>query len=312
MDTALEKPASKELTNLTSEQQQRLERDRSGASSKFPRIPEIKLANKDETRAPEGEYFIESDKGDDQEPDIRCIGKKPEITILYKTVTYSYFDGQQKKLVAFTTDIHGYGDSPVTVFVRQGDAFVIDFDGTYNGFKNYRVKWAKKDPSTGAINGNYLKRKHVLYVLFEGKPYKMFVTNTSGVGILSDGKAAYDKPQPRSLEDFTGMCWRDSKALYDFAVTMDSRLVKRLETGPTDPNVIYAEVEKPFYIMRFDSIRKLEQAEVEQNLIASMEAEKGIYIIDRMRIEAARGAESKITQEEAAEGFGTDHSVIDA
>lgn len=306
MDTALETPASKELTNLTPEQQRKLEADRSRGNGQFPQIPAIRLSNKDMTQAPEGNYFIETKKGKDEPADIRDIGKNPELVILYKTVTYSYFDEQNQELVAWTSDIHGYGDNPVTLFLKVNGKVTIDFEGTFNQFKAYRSKFDILHPVTKEKTGSNLTFKNVLYVLFEGKPYKMFVSNASAVGIQPDGRPSFDKPQSRSLQYFTDMCWNDQKALYDYAVTMDSRLVKKAETAPAEPDVIYAQVPKPFYIMRFESVRQLEGAELATAIDASIAAEKAIYTIDRIRKEQVMEDQHKTTKEEALDVFGDD------
>lgn len=317
MDTALETPASKELTNLTPEQQRRLEMDRRGGS-KYPTIPQIKLANKDETRAPEGEYFIETKKGEDA-VEVRCIGPNPEIIPLYKTVTYSYFDstrGEKGELVAWTSDIHGYKKNPVTLYLKDREGNVtIDFDGTYDEFKDHRVKFDKKDHDGKKI-GNNLKRKHILYVLFEGNPHKMIVSEASCAGVEPNGKPSFDTVQRHSLEYYLKMCWNDSKALYDFAITMGSKLVReKKDDMDNDPNVIYAKVKMPFYIMQFQAIRKVEEGEVANALVASMNTENAIHIIDESRKRDALAAEQQrqdeeerkkheLTPEDAAETFG--------
>lgn len=295
------------LTHLTPEQKKKLDLDRSRGGGQFPNIPVLRLANKDMTQAPEGEYFIETRKGKDEKPDIEVVGKNPEIVILYKTYTYSYYDDTGNSLIAWTTDIHGFGDSPVTLFLKVNGKVTIDFEGTFNQFKKYRTKFDILHPVTKERTGSNLTFKTVLYVLCNGKPCKMFVSNASSVGVQPDGKPSFDKPRDRSLQCFTDMCWNDQKALYDFAVTMDSRLVKKQEAGkPEESGVVYAQVPKPFYIMRFESVRRLEGAELGQAIDASMKAEQAIRTIDHMRKEQAMEESHKVTAEEAIDTFGED------
>lgn len=300
------------LSALSPEQQRRLEMDRRGGS-KYPSIPQIKLANKDETRAPEGEYFIEVKKGEDA-VEVRCIGANPEIIPLYKTVTYSHFDqtrGEKGELVAWTSDIHGYKKNPVTVYLKDRNGKVIvDFDGTYDGFKEYRTKFDKKDHEGERI-GNNLKRKHILYVLFEGSPYKMIVSEASCSGIEPSGKPSFDTAQRHSLEYYLKMCWEDSKALYDFAVTMGSKVVReKKDDADNDTNVIYAKVKMPFIIMQFQAIRKLEEDEVAKALIASMNTEDAIHVIDEMRKNTVLSDMHKVTLEQAEDAFGDDVTSV--
>lgn len=297
------------LSTLTPQQQAKLERDRSRASNQYPTIPQIRLANKDMTQAPEGEYFIEVRKKD-EESEIRDIGKNPEIVILYKTVTYSYYDDVNKELVAWTSDIHGYGDSPVTLFLKVKGKVTIDFDGTYNEFKKYRTKFDIIDPISGDKKGSNLTFKNVLYVLFEGKIHKMFVSNASAVGMQPDGKPSFDKCQKNSMQYFTDMCWNDQKALYDFAVTMGAKLVRKHDDGEAvEAGAINAKVPKPFYLMQFESVRPLQGEELSKAIDASIQTENAIRTIDAARKNSVTEEQHKVTVAEATEVFGEDNST---
>lgn len=300
------------LTNIPPELQAKLDRDRSRSQNQFPVIPQIKLANKDMTQAPEGEYFIETKKKDEPS-EIQKLGKNPELTILYKTATYSWYDETQNEMMAWTSDIHGYGDSPVTLYMKKNDKVVIDFDGTFNQFKDYRKKFDVLNPTTGLKQKSLLTFRNVLYVLFEGKPHKMFVSNASAVGVQPDGKPSFDKAQRHSMQYFTDMCWNEQKALYDFAVTMGSKLVrKKKEDGEDyDPNVIFATVTQPFYVLQFQSVRKLEGKELIDAIGASLNAEKAIYAIDAARKNQVQEEQHKVTPEEALEVFsGPDAELL--
>ena len=118
--------------------------------SKYPKIPQIRLSNTDMKQAPEGEYFIEIYKGKDEEPEIKILGPNPEIVILYKTSTYSYYT-KEHGLVAWTSDIHGFSAlDRVTLFVKRDGKVVIEKDAVYPEFKQYiQAKYTTVDPVTG-------------------------------------------------------------------------------------------------------------------------------------------------------------------
>lgn len=79
----------------------------------------------------------------------------------------------------------------------------IDFEGTFNQFKTYRSKFDKIHPVSKEKVGSNLTFKNVLYVLFEGKPHKMFVSNASAVGVQRDDKPSFDKCQKNSMQYYT-------------------------------------------------------------------------------------------------------------
>lgn len=312
METELSTTESKALSTLTPELQAKLDRDRSRGGNQYPAIPLIRLANKDQTQCAEGEYFIET-KVKDGEWEIQKLGKNPELVVLYQTRTYSYFDRESNQLVAWTSDIHGYGDNNVVLYLKTDGKVTIDFDGTFNEFKSYRTKFDVINPATGLKKESLLKFKNVLYVLFEGKVCKMYVTNASAVGVQPDGKPSFDKPQSRSMQYFTDAQWNTQQALYDVAVTMSSKLVKKMEASmPEDKDVIYAQVPNPYYIMQFESIRKLEGKELATAVEASMKAEAAIRTIDEMRKNTVLSDMHKVTPEQAEDAFADDlTSVLD-
>lgn len=275
------------------------DRERQGGGQ-FPVIPQIRLANKDMTQAPEGEYFIETKKGKDEDPEITPIGKNPEIVVLYKTNTYSYFT-KEDGLIAWTSDIHGFSAlDHVTLYCKKYDPatnetkVVIDFDGVWPDYrKHMEAKYTTQDPVTGKKT-KLLKFKTVLYVLYEGKPHKMFVSNASSAGVDDKGNPSFDKPQPRSLQAFTDECWFDKRTTYEFGCTLGSAFVQS---------------SKPFYIMQFGPFRELPENELAVAIQASHAAQNAIDAIDEARkrsVIAEYDRPVNITPEEAQAVFADD------
>lgn len=271
-------------TSLAPELQAVLAKDRKGGSS-YPQLPVIRLCNKDMKQTTEGHYFIETRKGKDEAPEIREIGPNPEVTILYRTSTYSYFDKSTETLRAWTTDIHGYTDlDRLAMFVNNDGKVSIAFDGAYPAFKEFKKKYDQVDPVTEKKKGSLLKFKTVLYVLFEGKPYKMFVSTASSTGIDKEGKADFKNPQPDSFSYFADKCWQEEHSTYEFKLELGSR---------------YVESSKPYYLMTFNILKTLEPKELEQAIMARVETEKAIFAIDDAR-------RRSVKVEEPVSSFGED------
>lgn len=261
------------LSVLTQEEKSLLERDRQKmGGSHVPSLPLIRLANKDMSQAPEGEYFIE-ERRPDENPIVTSIGKNPEVTILYKTNTYSLYSDELNATLAWTTDIHGFTQmDAVTLFRKRDGRVTIDFDGAWPDFKKHMQEHYVVYNSVKEKYEKQLTFKTVLYVLYKGKPHKIFVSNASSVGVDEHGKPSFDKPQQHCLQEFTTMCWNEKRALYEFSVTLGSRFV------PSS---------KPYYIMTFPSIRELGEEELSTAIRASHEAQQAITAIDSMRRQSA-------------------------
>jgi hypothetical protein len=242
------------------------ERDKMG--SRFPTIPQIRLANKDMKQAPEGEYFIERKRGKDEEPEITPIGPGPEITILYKTSTYSYFT-KEDGLIAWTSDIHGFTHmDDVVLFLKKDGQVVIDFEGNYPAFKTHmQAKYVTVDPVTDKTK-KLLKFKTVLYVCYQGQVYKMFVSNASSAGVDLDGNPSFDKPQDDSLQAITDSYWSAKRLSYEFKVRLGSR---------------YVESSKPYYIMTFSPAGELDAESLRLSWKLSKDTQKAIHLIDQAR-----------------------------
>ena len=89
--------------------------------------------------------------------------------------------------------------------------------------------------------------------------------------------------------------------LYEYAVTLSSQLIQST---------------KPYYIMKFESIRELPENELVIALRASQQAQQAIFAIDDMRKAQARGEEEERPPmpespliDEVQDVFGTDLSA---
>jgi hypothetical protein len=259
---------SQALSTLTPAELSELDADRKKmGGSKYPKIPQIRLANTDMKQAPEGEYFIEVYKGKDEEPEVRQLGANPEMVILYKTSSYSYYT-KEHGLVAWTSDIHGFSAlDRVTLFVKRDGKVVIEKDSVYPEFKKYiQEKYTIIDPVTGDSK-KLLKFKTILYVLFEGEPHKMFVSNASSAGVL-DGNPSFDAPQELSLQSYLDACWREKRAVYEHPVRLGSQ---------------YVESSKPYYIMTFEPLEPLDDTMLRTAIQAKKATEAAILMLDDAR-----------------------------
>ena len=260
---------SQALSNLSPDELAELKADREKmGGSKFPSIPQIRLSNKDMKQAPEGEYFIEVYKGKDQDSEVRQLGSNPEVVVLYKTSTYSYYT-KEHGLVAWTSDIHGFSPlDRVTLFVKRDGKVMVEKDCMYPDFKKYiQAKYTVVDPVTGDSK-KLLKFKTVLYVLFDGKPHKMFVSNASSAGVDEKGLPSFDSPQANSLQAFLDGCWHEKRTTYEFSVTLGSK---------------YVESSKPYHLMTFARGSELEGDMLKQAILAKKATEAAILTIDEAR-----------------------------
>ena len=97
------------------------------------------------------------------------------------------------------------------MFKKKGNDVVIDFDGSYPEFKLYKEKnWTQYNPAKERSE-NLLTFRTVLYVLYKGQPYKMFVSNASSAGVDADGRPSFDKPQEKSFQSYEKRCRYDGK-----------------------------------------------------------------------------------------------------
>lgn len=235
---------TKALTTLTPDQQAVLDQARKENDRSFtPRIDEIKLAQKDMAGVSAGEFYTQSWDAESKQKVFKNIGKNPQIVILRKAATYSYYSEALKRLVAWTSDINGYSEQDsVILFKNDGKSPFIEFRGSYPEFKAYSLKnYTTVNPVEDTIK-KLLSFKTVLYVLYENKVYRMFASNPSVTGIAEGEKTAdFKKPQLLSLTHFLDnlndlSSGEHSAACFEEICELDSK---------------YIESTIPFHIIQF-------------------------------------------------------------
>ena len=191
---------------------------------------------------PRGQYYIESYDSAKREKSYRCIGANPEIVILHRCYTYSWYkDGEG--LMAWTSDIQDLFDGKVTLYSKKNGQAFVEFQGPYKpDFKAHMEKnYTSVDPKTNKTE-KLLQFQNLLYVLFEGSVYRMFVTNASAAGIAQGEKAPdFKNPQPGSLLSFieTTRGEQMSGALCEWVCRLGQ--------------VFRDEMEQPFYVRTFEN-----------------------------------------------------------
>jgi hypothetical protein len=266
-----------------------------------PNIPSIKLKNSEKkveglTR---GNYFIEDYDGENKT--FRDIGPNPVVHILHRCYTYSYYDEDASQLVAWTSEIDGFTEYDPTVYLyskRDGKASV-EFCGNYPSVKQYML--ANYSVTKGEKQKSLMKFQNCLYVLFEGKPYRMFVSNAGAAGIAEGAKGPdFKHPQKESLQNFidTTRGIEMEAALLEFDCQLGSRFIE--------------DAEQPYYIMTFTNAGPNEKIPetmpVYRKFMMDL-AKNRQWELDRMGGNKVQTP----THEEAVEAFGEDMSaVIDA
>lgn len=193
------------MTAYTPEQQALLNRARNeNVQIVPPRIREIKIAGKDLENVQAGHYFIQDYDTEAKKKVLRDIGTNPQIIILKKAATYSYYSDKLERLIAWTSDINGYTEfDPVILFKNDGKNRFVEFKGNYKEFKTYAEKnYTILNPIEEKVD-KLLKFKTVLYVQYEGETYRMFVSNPGVAGIAEGATTAdFKKPQLLSLTHY--------------------------------------------------------------------------------------------------------------
>lgn len=186
-----------------------------------------------------GNYFIESYDG--EKKTYRDIGPDPEIIILHRVFTYSYYK-EGEGLKAWTNDIQGFSDTDfVQLYSKKSGMRDPEFSGTYKQFKIYAVQNYIAHNMDGSTE-KLLSFQNLLYVLFEGKIYRMFVSNASAAGIAPGERGGdFKHPQPLSLLHFIETTREQpGKAVCEYICKLGSYFKD--------------DVEQPFYIRTFENI----------------------------------------------------------
>lgn len=186
-----------------------------------------------------GNYFIESYDG--EKKTYRDIGPNPEIVILHRCYTYSYYK-EGEGLKAWTSDIQGFSDTDfVQLYSKKSGMRDPEFIGTYKQFKLY-VAQHYVVRSGEADEEKLLTFQNLLYVLFEERVHRMFVSNASTAGIAPGERGGdFKNPQPLSLLHFI-------ETTREKAGSAMCEYVCKLGSYFKD------DVEQPFYIRTFENI----------------------------------------------------------
>jgi len=186
-----------------------------------------------------GNYFIESYDG--EKKTYRDIGPNPEIVILHRVYTYSYYK-EGEGLKAWTNDIQGFSENDyVQLYSKKTGMKDPEFSGTYKQFKMY----AAQNYTAHGVDGTaekLLSFQNLLYVLFEGTVYRMFVSNASTAGIAPGERGGdFKNPQPLSLLHFIETTReKPGKAMCEYVCKLGSYFKD--------------DVEQPFYIRTFENV----------------------------------------------------------
>jgi len=180
--------------------------------TKVPFIQQIKMKNVKNPldQFEKGEWYTikENDEG---EKVYESIGTEPEVVILKRCYSYSMYDKDNEKMLAWTNEIDGFSafHNVCVVSMEHGKpeaAFVGDF-------KKFQA--AKKDIERQL--GYKFKFVNVLYVLYKDEVYRLIVSGASVTGVKDGEKyGSYQDVQPGSLEDFKNYIVSSESECYFF------------------------------------------------------------------------------------------------
>lgn len=268
---------TKSINTLSPERQAILDEARSQNKRAFtPRIPELRLTNKEMETVPSGEYYLQEYDSVERKKIITPIGANPEIVILRKATTYSYYSDKLERLVAWTSDIYGYSEyDDIVLFKNDGATQFIEFKGSYPEFKAYSLKHYTITNPVEDRTEKLLSFKTVLYVLYEKKVYRMFVTNTGVAGVAAGEKRpAFGNPQPLSLTHFLDSV-SDSSSGERSAACCES--ICKLGSVFVDDTTI------PYYMMQFTEATKKPDIEFVLDMYAQLKTDLQVLLAEDIK-----------------------------
>lgn len=286
-------------TALTTPQQQQALAAMRAANAKptVSSMPEIKFKQTDtEVQGlTKGHYYLKT--FENEEVKVRDIGPNPEVVILHRAYTYSYYDEQAETLRAWTSDIDRFDDLTYAYLFEKDDKGTVRIiaEGSYPALKK-SIKSPKYQVMKGDTVKNLMKFTNVLYVIFEGQVCRMFVSVASSVGIAAGEKSPnFDQPQPLSLEDFVQTTRGiETQGLGEFVCKLGSIYKK--------------DVTQPYYLLTFENIGPngdLSTATQYYTKLLQDRDQKLQWDLDRIR----GNSEPSIPREAAIEAFGQDVSA---
>jgi hypothetical protein len=188
-------------TALTTVEQQKYLQDLRSevGGTRLPQYPKIAMVNdKSEVKGMvKGEYYtseqMKNDAGE-YETITKSIGTNPEIVLLRRRYSYSFYSKKQDKLLAWTCELDDFKQN-VCLLNNSTGTPTLEFSGSFREFKTYADQKYRDQEGK-----NLLKFRNVFYVLFQGKVYRLFVSNASITGIPSgEDHGDYKNPQEGSF-----------------------------------------------------------------------------------------------------------------
>lgn len=181
---------------------------------RLPDYPTLKMRNAKSSLkdVEKGAYCIvrKVEKDGTMAEDIQAIDGNPELIILKRRYSYSYYDEEMDSLVAWTNELDGFTPDQTVKLARKGPNGKEIQTFNWPKFK----EWKKSDPL-----GQKLGFKNILYVCL-GLPKvenlaRLFVSNASVTGVKDGEKTGdYKNPLPGSFIDFEKpLSWSGSSYL---------------------------------------------------------------------------------------------------
>ncbi len=200
-------PATTTSTALTNAETQRaLQHARSQvAGPRLPQIATIRMKNdkSDVKEFEKGEYFIERSQKNEESGETekvrKSIGMNPEVSIIRRLYSYSFYSEAEERLMAWTNEFEGFTFNDIVYLINNEKTPTrLEFHAPYQEFKAYAQEHYKDRSGK-----NLLKFKNVFYVWYEGELFRMFISNASITGIPAEEKHGdYKNPQPGCFLNF--------------------------------------------------------------------------------------------------------------
>lgn len=211
MPTKALKKQSKEnttaLVQLTKQEAELLamaQQEMGGARRHF--FPKLKISGKGtKTKIPEGHFYVVVlDK--EAENGVREIdvGENPEILIMKRLYSYSWYSKAKEKLLGYTNEFDNFTPEDEVIYVNCSSAPFAQFRGNYPEFKAYK----DENLYDHEEQKSKLRFTNVLYVYLEHpdtevRVFKMMVGNASAAGIPEgEDRGDFKNPEPTSLIAF--------------------------------------------------------------------------------------------------------------
>jgi len=216
-----------------------------------PSLPQLKFAQEQIGDIEPGNYYVSKYDSDLKKSITMNIGPNPEIVILHKCVTYSYYDTETNSALRWTSDIQGYGDRDLVTLYNKGEkGREVEFQGTWREFKDYKTATYERENPVTKRKESDLSFATILYALYAGEVHRLILKNSAVAGIPEGERApSFQKPQKLSLTHFLDLAEiNPGDNLYVKAVcALGSRFIA--DTQDDDK-----KKPKPFYIMQFNYV----------------------------------------------------------